>query len=383
MHIKRLDSLSDVKKIMKNLDVDKVGIKIMSKKSKIYLFYIKNMHIAAANILKQDALSIGAELAIPNGVISCKFKSCDALLIGTKKHMEILSKKELAQPYGLKGLAKKLREYLSEREFDLKIMGVINANDDSFYPKSRFKGQKAIEKIENMIKEGADIIDIGGMSTRPGSLEIEEKEEFSRVKPIIDEIYKNSIYEKVIFSIDSYRAKIVKYALDKGFKIANDITGLQDDDIAKIVAKYNAKVVIMHKKGNIKDMQKNPVYEDVTIEVGDFFESRIKKALNFGIKKENIILDPGIGFGKKLEHNIELLQNLSDFKRFGCEILVGASRKSMIDMIIKTPVEQRLPGTLAIHLKAAQNGASIIRCHDVYEHKQAFEVYKKLNDFNQ
>jgi dihydropteroate synthase len=364
---------------MKNLNVDKAGIEIMAKKAALYLFYIKDMHIGAANILKQDALSIGAELALPNGVITCKFSRCDALLIGTKKHIEILSKKEMVQPYGLKELAKTLKEYIKEYEFDLKIMGVINANDDSFYPKSRFKGSKAIKAIEKMIDDGADIIDIGGVSTRPGSDEVSENEELKRVKPIIDEIYKNSLFEKVLFSIDSFSPSVIEYALNRGFKIANDVTGLKSDKVAKIVSKYNAKVVIMHMKGKPKTMQNNPEYYDVVVEIGDFFNKRIEKAVDFGIKKEDIILDPGIGFGKKLKHNLELLKNLCEFKKFGCEILVGASRKSMIDMIIPTPVEERLPGTLAIHLKAVENGASIIRCHDVKEHKQAFEVFKRLS----
>jgi len=379
MQIKRISNDTDVKKLMENLNVDKPGIKIMAKKANLYLFYIKDMHIGAANILKQDALSIGAELALPNGAITCRFSTCDALLIGTKKHIEILSKKEMAQPYGLKGLAKKLKEYIKEFEFNLKIMGVINANDDSFYPKSRFKGSVAIKAIEKMIDDGADIIDIGGVSSRPGSDEVSEDEELERVKPIIDEIYKNSLFEEVLFSIDSYRPSIIEYALDHGFKIANDITGLGSNEVAEVVSKYGAKVVIMHMKGKPKTMQISPEYDDVVIEISNFFGSRIEKAIDFGIKKEDIILDPGIGFGKKLEHNLELLKNLCEFKKFGCEILVGASRKSMIDMIIPTPVEKRLPGTLAIHLKAVENGASIIRCHDVKEHKQAFEVFKRLS----
>ncbi len=378
MKIKKISNGVDVKNIMQNLNVDRPGIKIMAKKAKLYLFYIKDMHIGAANILKQDALSIGADLALPNGVITCKFKKCDALLIGTKKHIEILSHKELAQPYGLKELAKELKRYLNEKSFKVKIMGVINANDDSFYPKSRFKGSLAKDAIFKMIEDGADIIDIGGVSTRPGSDEISEEDEFKRVKDIIDFIYKDRLYEKIVFSIDSFRAKVVEYALDKGFKIANDITALEDNLMAEVVAKYEAKVVLMHKKGTPKTMQINPEYEDVVLEVSNFFEDRIKKALKFNIKKDNIILDPGIGFGKTLNHNIELIKSLSDFKKFDCEILVGASRKSMIDKIIKTPVEERLPGTLAIHLKAIKEGASIIRCHDVKEHKQAILVQERL-----
>ncbi|WP_187648191.1 dihydropteroate synthase [Nitrosophilus labii] len=378
MQIKRISSNSDIVKIMEELSVDKPGIKIMSKKSEIYFFYIKDLHIGAANILKQDALSVGADLALPNGAITCSFKKCDALLIGTKKHIEILSRKELAQPYGLKELARELKRYIKKSNFELKIMGVINANDESFYPRSRFKGERALEAIEKMIEDGADIIDIGGVSTRPGSDEVDENIEFERVKDIIDFIYRTRLFEQVNFSIDSYRPKIVEYALDRGFSIANDITGLENDEMAKVVAKYGVKVVLMHKKGEPKTMQIDPRYEDVVLEVAEFFKKRIEKAEKFGITRENIVLDPGIGFGKRVEHNLELLKCLSNFKKFGCEILVGASRKSMIDKIIPTPVEKRLPGTLAIHLKAYEEGASIIRCHDVKEHRQAFAVYERM-----
>jgi dihydropteroate synthase len=312
-------------------------------------------------------------------VVTCSKKEVDGLLIGTKKHMEILSKKEMAQPFRLKNLADNLREFIKNyKDFEPKVMGVINANEDSFYPGSRFLGAKAIGAIEKMIEDGADIIDIGAMSTRPGSFEISEEEEFERVVEIIDLIYSQKLYEKVEFSIDSYRQKVVEYALDRGFRIVNDITALSSDEVAKAVFKYGAKVVLMHKKGTPKDMQINPSYEDVVFEVSEFFRKRILRAKSFGIK--DIILDPGIGFGKRLEDNLVLIRDLEEFKRFGYEILVGASRKSMIDKIHSSSVEQRVGGTLAIHLKAVENGASIIRCHDVFEHKQAISVNKAIRE---
>ncbi|BAF70246.1 dihydropteroate synthase [Nitratiruptor sp. SB155-2] len=374
MTIQKIDTHIDASKLMKKIGVDKPGITIMSKKCEVMLFLIKNLHVGAANILKQDALSVGADVALPNGTITCAFKSVDVLLMGTRKHIEILSRKELAQPYGLKSLAKELQRYLKRNRFETKIMGIINANDDSFYPGSRFQGEKALEAIERMIVDGADIIDIGGMSTRPGSEEISEEEELARVKPIIDALKKNHF--PVLFSIDTYRPKVAEYALQNGFHILNDITGLESDELAQIASRYGATVVIMHKKGRPKDMQNNPFYEDVVVEVSRFFEERIEKAKRFDIK--NIILDPGIGFGKRLQDNIELIRDLSEFTKFGYEVLVGASRKSMIDAIVPAAVQERLPGTLAIHLKAIQNGASIIRCHDVKEHHQAIRVYQAL-----
>ena len=385
MQIYKLNNDIDLANLMHKLNVDKPGIEIMKKKHSIYIFYIKDISCGAANILKQDALSIGAELAVPIGVPNCKRKIFDAILLCNQKQLEILSKKELSQPFKLKELAKKLKEFINFPKFPLKIMGVINANDDSFFEGSRFSGIEAIKQIENMIENGAKIIDIGGVSSRPGSEYVGREEELKRVKPIIDEIYQTKLYEKAIFSIDTFDEVVLEYALDRGFKIANDITGLERDEYAKVVAKYGANVVIMHKKGTPKDMQINPFYENVILEVDEFFRKRIEKAKSFGIR--DIILDVGIGFGKRLQDNIALIKHLEHFLHFGYELLVGASRKSMIDMIMKkegistTPAE-RLPGTLAIHIESVRNGASIIRCHDVKEHFQALKVFEEIRKFD-
>jgi len=377
MRIYKIDNI-DIEKEMKKLNVDKAGITIMKKKAYLNFFYIKDIYCGAANILKQDALSIGAELAVPNGSVNCKVEYHDAILICNDKQLEILSNKEKAQPFKLKFLASFLSQYKKRESYPTKIMGVINANDDSFFSGSRFKGKDALKAIEKMIEEGADIIDIGGVSSRPGSEYPGVEEELNRVTPIVKEISNSKLYEKVIFSIDSYAPEVIKFALDNGFRIVNDITGLQNDEVAKIAGEYKAKVSIMHIKGTPKDMQNNPFYEDVILEVDSYFEERIEKANSFGV--EEIILDVGIGFGKRLEDNLKLLKHLSHFSRFGYELLIGASRKSMIDNIIPTPIEKRLPGTLAIHLMAINNGASIVRCHDVAEHKQAIKVAEVIKD---
>jgi dihydropteroate synthase len=246
MKIYKLNPDIDLAKLMQKIGVDKAGIEIMRQKHSIFIFYIKDINCGAANILKQDALSIGAELAVPIGVPNCKNKIFDALLFCNEKQLRILAKKELSQPFGLKDLAKKLKEFVNMSRFPLKIMGVINANNDSFFEGSRFQGIEAIKQIEKMIADGADIIDIGGVSSRPGSEYPGVEEELNRVKPIIDEIYKNRLYEKAVFSIDTFEAKVLEYALDRGFKIANDITGLESDEYAKVAAKYNASVVIMN-----------------------------------------------------------------------------------------------------------------------------------------
>ncbi len=378
MKISKLSNNIDTKKYLTQLGVDVGGIKILRAKMKHHIIYIQDMHVGAANILKQDALSIGADLAVPRGTVIAAVSKVNCILIATSRQLQQLSKKELQQPFGLKELAKELKAYLAVKKgSSLDIMGVINANDDSFFAQSRFKDTQALQKIYAMAEEGASIIDIGAVSSRPNSLKVEAKEELLRICPILDAIYQEKLYEKLTLSIDSYEPEVIAYALERGFHIVNDITGLRNDDVARLCASYDAKAVIMHMQGTPQTMQENPSYEDVLSDVYSFFKARIAKAESFGVK--DIVLDVGIGFGKTLDHNLALLKHLEHFLTLQKPLLVGASRKSMIDKIVTSPVEERLPGTLALHLEAVKNGASIIRVHDVKEHHQAFEVQKALD----
>ena len=378
MNIYRLGSMADKKAALRELGVESGGVSIMAKKMELFYFYLKDLRTPAANILKQDALSIGADLAVPGGVITCEKSHYDCLLIGTKKHIEILSRKELAQPFGLKSVAQELKQFLSGKNYPVKIMGVVNANDDSFFAGSRFMAEDAVAQIYTMIEEGAAVVDIGAVSSRPGAEAVSADEELERIRPICDVVKAEKLYEKAIFSIDSYTPVVVEYALKSGFSIVNDISGASDERVIGLAVQYDAKLCIMHMQGTPQTMQNNPHYDDVMVEVSEFFEERIAKCESMGLDRENIILDVGIGFGKSLEHNLALIKNLSHFRKFGCEILIGASRKSMIDIIIPTPTEERLPGTLAIHLKAVENGASIVRCHDVAEHRQTLAVWEMM-----
>ncbi len=368
---------SDFKTLYTELGVDGAGIKILSQKSKLNFFLIKELHVGAANILKQDALSIGADLAVPKGVIVAKEPFVDVVLIATTRQLLTLSKKELAQPFGLKDVAIEIKKYLSPKKFEPKIMGILNANDDSFYSSSRFNSTDAIDRIFKMIEDGADIIDIGAVSSRPGSIYPGEDIEFQRLKDILDIIKKESLYNKVKFSLDSYSSKSIKYALESGFSMVNDITGLKDVSLATLASSYNASVVIMHMLSNPKDMQNEPHYNNILKDISDFFEQAIDVANDAGVK--DIILDVGIGFGKTLEHNLDLIKNLSHFKKFNKELLIGVSRKSMIDKIYPSTPDERLAGSLTLNLKALENGASILRVHDVKETAQAVEVFKALN----
>jgi dihydropteroate synthase len=378
MNIYQLTNIKDKKQFLKNLNVQGGGVSIMAKKMELFYFFIKDLRTPAVNILKQDALSIGAELAVPSGVILCEKEQYDCLLIGTKKHIEILSKKELAQPFGLKTVAKELQKFLKTKTYPVQIMGVINANDDSFFSGSRFLASDAVKKIKEMIEQGATIIDIGAVSSRPNADVVSQEEELTRIRDICDVIKLEKLYDEVTFSIDSYTPSVVEYALKSGFKLINDITGASDTEIIKLAVKYKTKLCIMHMKGTPQTMQDDPYYDDVMVDVSRFFEEQITKCEALGLSRDDIILDVGIGFGKTLEHNLILIRNMSHFKKFGCEVLIGASRKSMIDRIVATPVEERLAGTLAIHLRAVENGASIVRCHDVKEHYQALRVWEKL-----
>ena len=378
MKIYRLDSSTCKEKLFAKIGTTSAGVKILSSKANLNLIYIKDIKSPAANILKQDALSIGADLAVSRDTVTCKDEFNDAVLIVNDAQLKTLSKKELAQPFGLKKFAQDVKEFLPKRREEVKVMGVLNTNEDSFFQGSRFNGTEALLHVKQMIKDGASIIDLGGVSSRPGSVGVSEEEELSRIKPIIDMIYDEKLYKEAKFSIDSYSPLCIGYALKRGFSMVNDITALENDEVARLVASFDATVVLMHKLGSTKEMQKNPEYTNIVLDVDEFFKERIEKAKSFGIQK--IVLDVGIGFGKTLEHNLLLVKHHAHFLHFGYELLIGASRKSMINIISKSEVQERLPGTLVVHLKAVQEGASIVRVHDVKEHIQALSVQKSINE---
>jgi len=379
MQVELLSNNINIKKYLKELGVDSGGIKILASKATHHIIYIRELHVGGANILKQDALSIGADLAVPRGTVVAKTSHVDCMLIATTKQLQLLSKKELAQPFGLKELANKLQDILKVKKTShIEVMGILNANDDSFFSDSRIKERDAIKAIEKMIEEGADIIDIGGVSSAPSTIYVGAKEELRRVKPILDMIKKEKLFEKVKFSIDSYEPSVLSYALESGFKIVNDITGLANNEVCKLCSAYNATAVIMHMQREPLTMQKNPEYENILSDIYAFFEQRVVKAESLGV--QDIVLDVGIGFGKTLEHNLILIKHQEHFLTLKKPLLVGASRKSMIDKMSPSLPKERLSGTLVLHLEAVKNGASIIRAHDVKEHVQALKVQRALED---
>lgn len=257
------------------------------------------------------------------------------------------------------------------------IMGIINATPDSFYTQGRNSDLKGIlHTAHNMMQEGATILDIGGLSTRPGSDSITVKEEIDRVVPAIEQIKKH--FPKAIISIDTYRSEVAVAAADYGATIINDVSGgNMDKQMIKTVAKLNLPYIMMHMQGNPKVMQEAPHYDDIMVDISKYFVQKIDECRSEGIK--DIILDPGFGFGKTIEHNYQLLRNLNDFNIFKLPILVGISRKSMIYKPLNTTPELSLNATTAAHTLALMNGAKILRVHDVAAAQDALNIYKLYN----
>ena len=252
---------------------------------------------------------------------------------------------------------------LSQRTY---IMGILNVTPDSFFDGGKFFNvDEAVERGVKMAEEGADIIDIGGESTRPGSESISLEEELSRVIPVIEGLSKEI---EVPISIDAYKSIVVKKALDSGASMINDISALRfDPEMKKIAAQYKVPIVLMHIKGTPKNMQENPYYDDVMKEISFYLKESITIAKDSGIEEDKIIIDPGIGFGKRLEDNLDILKNLSMLKSLGKPILVGPSRKSFIGKVLDLPPEERLEGSLGALAVAILNGANLVRVHDVKE----------------
>lgn len=260
------------------------------------------------------------------------------------------------------------------------LMGIINCTPDSFYDGGKYFSteEQAIERALQLIEEGAAILDIGGESTRPGSETISVEEELSRVIPVIEEIRKER--PDVCLSIDTTKARVAEEALQRGVEIVNDISGLSfDEEMISVVERFEASVVINHIQGNPRTMQKNPSYEDVVSEVREFLLGQAEKCLERGISKERVLLDVGIGFGKTLEHNLSLLRHLKEFCETGYEFLLGTSRKSFIGKIVPSEPKERLSGTIASNVWAYLQGVKFFRVHDVGEHRQAFEVMRRIS----
>ncbi len=263
------------------------------------------------------------------------------------------------------------------------VMGILNVTPDSFYDGGRYVSMDvAMRRVERMISEGADIIDVGGESTRPGADPVPLETELERVVPVVKAI--RDRFPDILISVDTYKSAVARQALEAGADIVNDISGLQfDPEMARVAAEFGSYVVIMHIKGTPKDMQVNPEYGDVIAEITDYFHRQIDYAVRNGIERGKIILDPGIGFGKKLWHNLRILNEIERFRdEFELPILIGASRKSMIGMVLgNIPPEQRLEGTIAISAYCAMKGVDMIRVHDVKPNVMAVRMVEAIKNW--
>lgn len=256
------------------------------------------------------------------------------------------------------------------------VMGILNITPDSFYDGGRYSGKKEIlNKVEEMISEGAEIIDIGGASSRPGALEVSEEEEWKRILPVIKEVRK--LHSDICISIDTYHSGIAARALEHGADMINDISGgTFDNAMPAVIGKYDIPFVIMHIQGRPNKMQSDPEYNNVVDDITSFFRQQIDIFKSNGAQK--LILDPGFGFGKTLDHNFSLLKELDAFVSLGYPVMAGLSRKSMINKVLKTKPEEALNGSSVLNTIALLNGAKILRVHDVKEAVEAVKLVTKL-----
>jgi dihydropteroate synthase len=272
---------------------------------------------------------------------------------------------------------------LNKHSYDLNrplVMGILNVTPDSFSDGGQYLDfDEALNRAEKMIEEGADIIDIGGESTRPGSDPVSEDEELKRILPIIKALQKHS---NIVISVDTYKPKVMERAIDMGVAMINDVFALQQPGAIDVIKKSNVGICLMHMQGTPKTMQVNPTYQNVLSEVKSFLEERTTVLIAEGIHAERIILDPGFGFGKTFEHNITLLQNLESFQSLKLPLLVGLSRKSFIRKILSGDHDDHLSGSISAAILSILKGAKIVRVHDVKETQSAIKIMQIAQEKN-
>lgn len=374
------------------IGVSRRGISAMCEKMYNLNLKLTDVEIGAANILKQEMLKIGADAAIAAGVVEGDLNKSDVILIGNSVQLQKLDLSHYKK-FGLPDIAAKIKQlvwlYSQTGVIELncrgkvikldrtRIMGILNITPDSFSDGDKFiEPQKAVERALEMAAQGADIIDIGGESTRPGAKQITETEEIERVVPIIKQIRDKS---DIPISVDTTKAEVAKQAILAGADIINDISALRfDERMMDILVDFpNIPIILMHMQGTPRNMQKNPYYEDSVAEIMGFLKERIDFCEQHSINKDRIVIDPGIGFGKRYVDNLDILRKLSEFRSLGVPVLLGASRKSFLKNIYQEKAEKRVTGTLATTALAHKNKIDIVRVHDV---KENFRLLQTLNE---
>ncbi len=371
------------------MGADPASWSIFAAKAEVLPIWIDKLSTAGANILKQTALACGGDCAVHSGTVGGRVRYTSAILFLNRRQLKNLTDRLLQQPNCVAALVPQLialdnafhqqefRMSVGGRTFDLGsrtyVMGVLNVTPDSFYDGGRYLEPKnAVEQAVKLEQEGADFLDVGAESTRPGAKPVPAREQISRLRPVLKELRRKV---KIPLSIDTTNAEVARMALDAGCHMVNDISGFGfDPGMAKLVAVTGVPCVVMHMRGTPRTMQKNPRYRNLMQEIITRLKEAIDRAGQVGVKPEQIIVDPGIGFGKKLEHNLEILRRLTELRSLGRPILVGPSRKSFIAGVTGLEPQERLEGTLAAVVLAAQRGANIVRVHDVREAVRALRV---------
>lgn len=379
--------------LMKKLEVSECGSSIMRGRFSIKTFMVSDISTPAANVVKQQVLALGGEAAVPAHAVNCSNPKSDFVFsLRSDKVPEFVARMK-AQCWKLPQVADFIEKFVGYQKpwFSFShpgidttrpnIMGILNVTPDSFSDGGSWTDiDAALKHVSEMVENGADIIDVGGESTRPGSDPVDAETEKRRVVPVISEIKKQ--FPKAVISIDTVKSSVAKAAINAGAEIVNDVSGLTfDSEMASVCAGAGKPVVIGHIKGSPKDMQENPVYGNLFGEMLDFFKKSKEMLLSKGLSESKIIIDPGIGFGKTLEHNLAIIKHLEVF--FSCldPVALGFSRKSVIGAICgrKNPLE-RLAGTVALDTIALEKGAAVIRVHDVKEAKDTLEIFNALKE---
>ena len=377
---------ADINNEILDVGYDKSYVHKACEKFEYKNYKIFNITSTQANIIKQLALSVGCDCATHRDCITGKAEVSDCILGGSISQLKLVSQKLSSQPFGLKILGENLLGVLdnfthSHKNNSTKIVGILNLTKDSFSDGGDFYDyEDAINHLEELLNDGADIIDIGAESTKPGAKPISDKEQLEKIIPVLEYINTNSIKESsnILISIDTRSSVVAEECLKLGADIINDVSGFDyDDKMPDIIAKYGAKVIIQHSNGTPENMQNNTEYSNLIDELYQSLKSKINLAISKGIKKENIIIDPGIGFGKTREQNFEIIRRIEEFYGLGCPVMLGVSRKSLLNMPEETN-ETKDIFSVAINTLALQKHVDYIRVHNVKLHKQLLDLTSEV-----
>lgn len=377
--IKKLSCLN-IEQELKNIGFDKSYLNQGVEKYNYINLKIFDLSLPQANILKQTALTFGADCAVNKNILTAQVKFTDCILGGSLSQLRKIAYKLKFQPFSMKNLSEMiLSELNKQKEYSPKIVGILNLTKNSFSDGGMFYDfNNAVKHIEEMVSEGADIIDIGAESTKPYSKPVEDDEQLKHILPVLKYINDNNI--DIPISIDTRSAKVACESINEGAKIINDVSGLEYDEkmIDCILTNKDVKIVIQHSLGTPENMQVSPCYNNVVDDIWKFLYNKVEMLTQQGVKKENIIVDVGICFGKTQADNFELIKRIEEFQSLGCEIMLGISRKSFLNM--KTDSNEiKDIFTVAINSLAIERHVDYLRVHNVGLHKKLLTLMKNFN----